>query len=67
MAVDVPGVKMVIEAGELAKQKQLGIAAGTQQRRHLKSYQEAIKRIRDGAIGDIQTARCYWNTAAKYG
>ncbi len=60
VAVDVPGVKMVIEAGELAKQKQLGIVAGTQ-RRHLKSYQEAIKRIQDGAIGDIHTARCYWN------
>ena len=43
VAVDVPGVKMVIEAGELAKQKGLGIAAGTQ-RRHLKSYQETIKR-----------------------
>jgi len=60
VAVDVPGVRMVIDAGELAKQKQLGIAAGTQ-RRHLKSYQEAIKRIQDGAIGDIHTARCYWN------
>ncbi len=59
-AVDAPGVKMVIEAGELAKQKGLGIAAGTQ-RRHLKSYQETIKRIQDGAIGDIVYARCYWN------
>lgn len=60
VAVDVPGVKTVIEAGELAKQKGLGIAAGTQ-RRHLKSYQETIKRIQDGAIGDIVYARCYWN------
>jgi predicted dehydrogenase len=59
-AVDVPGVKTLIEAGELAKQKGLGIAAGTQ-RRHMKSYQEAIQRIRDGAIGDIVYARCYWN------
>ena len=31
-AVDVPGVKMVMEAGELAKKKSLGIAAGTQRR-----------------------------------
>jgi predicted dehydrogenase len=60
VAVDVPGVKMVIEAGQLARQKGLGIAAGTQ-RRHLKSYQETIRRIRDGAIGDIVYARCYWN------
>jgi predicted dehydrogenase len=59
-AVDVPGVKMVVEAGELAKQKGLGIAAGTQ-RRHERSYQETIKRLHDGAIGDIVYAKCYWN------
>jgi predicted dehydrogenase len=59
-AVDVPGVKLVMEAGELAKQKKLGIAAGTQ-RRHMRSYQETIKRIRDGAIGEIVYAKCYWN------
>ncbi len=60
VAVDVPGVKTIIEAGELAAQKGLGIAAGTQ-RRHLKSYQETIRRLHDGAIGDIVYARCYWN------
>jgi len=59
-AVDVPGVKLLIEAGQLAKQKGLGIAAGTQ-RRHQKSYQETIKRLRGGAIGEIVYARCYWN------
>lgn len=59
-AVDVPGVKTVMEAGELAKRKKLGIAAGTQ-RRHLRSYQETIRRLRDGAIGEIVYARCYWN------
>ncbi|HEX2973983.1 MAG TPA: Gfo/Idh/MocA family oxidoreductase, partial [Tepidisphaeraceae bacterium] len=47
VAVDVPGVKMVMEAGALATQKGLGIAAGTQ-RRHQKSYIETIKRLRDG-------------------
>jgi predicted dehydrogenase len=60
VAVDVPGVKTVMEAGQLAQQKGLGIAAGTQ-RRHMRSYQETIKRIRDGEIGDIVYARCYWN------
>lgn len=60
VAVDGPGVRMVIEAGELAKQKKLGIAAGTQ-RRHQRSYQETIKRIHDGAVGDIIYARAYWN------
>jgi predicted dehydrogenase len=59
-AVDVPGVDLVIEAGELARKKNLGIAAGTQ-RRHQKSYQETIKRLRDGAIGEILYAKAYWN------
>jgi predicted dehydrogenase len=59
-AVDVPGIKTVIEAGELAKKKGLGIAAGTQ-RRHSPNYRETIKRLHDGAIGDIVYAKCYWN------
>jgi predicted dehydrogenase len=59
-AVDVPGVKTVIEAGKLAKEKKLGIAAGTQ-RRHSPDYRETIKRLHDGAIGDIVYAKCYWN------
>jgi predicted dehydrogenase len=59
-AVDAPGVRLLIEAGKLAKQKNLGIAAGTQ-RRHQKSYQETIKRIHDGAIGDLVYAKAYWN------
>jgi predicted dehydrogenase len=59
-AVDVPGVRLVMEAGELAKKKGLGIGAGTQ-RRHDRGYQETIKRIHDGAIGEIVYAKCYWN------
>jgi predicted dehydrogenase len=59
-AVDVPGVKTVIEAGKLAKEKNLGIAAGTQ-RRHSPDYRETIQRIHDGAIGEIIYAKCYWN------
>ncbi len=59
-AVDVPGIKMVMEAGELAKQKNLGIVAGTQ-RRHSPNYVETIKRLHDGAIGDFTYAKCYWN------
>jgi predicted dehydrogenase len=59
-AVDATGVRLVIEAGELARKQNLGIAAGTQ-RRHQKSYQETIKRLRDGAIGEILYAKAYWN------
>jgi predicted dehydrogenase len=59
-AVDVPGVRMVMEAGRLAAQKGVGIAAGTQ-RRHEFDYRETVKRIRDGALGEIVYGRCYWN------
>ena len=59
-AVDAPGVRLVMEAGKLAKEKNLGIVSGTQ-RRHMKSYNEAIKRIQDGAIGELVYGSCYWN------
>ena len=54
------GIKMVIEASEQAQQKGLAIVAGTQ-RRHEPRYVETMKRIHDGAIGDIVSAQCYWN------
>jgi len=60
VAVDIPGVKTVMAAGEAAKAKGLGIAAGTQ-RRHQKDYRETIQRIQDGAIGELVYGRCYWN------
>ncbi|TWU64699.1 Gfo/Idh/MocA family protein [Crateriforma conspicua] len=60
VAVDVPGVRMVMEAGKLARQKGLGIAAGTQ-RRHDRGYRETIERIHGGAIGDLVYGKCYWN------
>ncbi len=54
------GIKVVIEASEAATQKKLAIVAGTQ-RRHEAKYVETMKRIRDGAIGKIVSAQCYWN------
>ncbi len=60
LGVDAPGVRMIFEAAELADQKGLGIVCGTQ-RRHDPGYQETVKRIKDGAIGEIHTARAYWN------
>jgi len=58
--VDGPGVRLLLEAGELAREKNLGIVAGTQ-RRHERKYNETIKRIQDGAIGEIVYACAYWN------
>lgn len=60
VAVDGPGVRKVLAAAEEAKKKKLAIVAGTQ-RRHQKGYLETMKRIHDGAIGEIVAARAYWN------
>ena len=51
-AVDATGVRSVIESGEMAKEKNLAIGAGTQRRRE-NSTKEIIRRIHDGEIGDI--------------
>jgi len=60
VAVDAPGVRQVLAAVEEAKKKNLGVGVGLQ-RHHEAKYIETIKRLQDGAIGDIQTARVYWN------
>lgn len=60
VAVDAPGVRTVIAAGEDARAKGLGIVAGTQ-RRHQFEYIETIKRIHDGEIGEIVGGQCWWN------
>ncbi len=58
--VDPKGIRSVIETAELARQKGLSLVAGTQ-RRHSKKYQETIRRIHDGQIGEIVAAQGYWN------
>ena len=60
VAVDPPGIRKVIAAAQQAKKKKLSVVAGTQ-RRHQNHYIEIIKRIHDGAIGDIVAGQCYWN------
>jgi predicted dehydrogenase len=60
VATDPAGVRKVIEAAKLAKQKSLAVAVGLQ-RRHEPRYKETIKRLQDGMIGDIVLARVYWN------
>lgn len=60
VAVDGPGVKRVLAAAEEAKKKNLKVGVGLQ-RHHQDGYIETIKRLHDGAIGDIVAARCYWN------
>lgn len=59
VATDVAGCKEVMEAAKLAQEKGLAIVAGTQ-RRHQGGYVETMKRIHDGAIGELVGGQCYW-------
>ncbi len=63
VAVDGPGVRMVLEAAAAADTKKLGVVAGTQ-RRHQAGYVECVKRLQDGAIGEVVSAQAYWNQGA---
>ncbi|MEM7785995.1 MAG: Gfo/Idh/MocA family oxidoreductase, partial [Planctomycetota bacterium] len=62
VAVDAPGVRRVLRAGEVAKQKGLAVAVGLQ-RRHERAYRETIEKLQDGIIGKLIHTRVYWNGA----
>ncbi|EDM35773.1 probable oxidoreductase [Pedobacter sp. BAL39] len=61
VAVDAPGIRRVLAAAEIAKQKKLNVVVGLQ-RRYQANYRETIKRIQDGAIGDVVGGQVYWNS-----
>jgi myo-inositol 2-dehydrogenase/D-chiro-inositol 1-dehydrogenase len=58
VAVDPPGIRKIIAAGELAKKNSLGVVAGTQ-RRHQANYQRIQYAVERGAIGKI-VGGCVW-------
>jgi len=60
VATDAPGVRRVLAAAAEAKKKNLKVGVGLQ-RHHQAGYLETLKRINDGAIGDIVSMRVYWN------
>jgi predicted dehydrogenase len=60
VAVDAPGIRMVLAAAAEAKRKNLKVGVGFQ-RHHQDVYLETIKRLADGAIGPILYMRAYWN------
>ena len=61
VATDVPGIRRVLAAAEEAKRKKLNVVVGLQ-RRYQANYREALKRIQDGALGDIVSGQVYWNS-----
>jgi myo-inositol 2-dehydrogenase / D-chiro-inositol 1-dehydrogenase len=60
VATDAIGIRKVLEAAELAKQKKLNVVVGLQ--RHYQTvYRQWVDMMQNGVIGDITTARVYWN------
>lgn len=55
VAVDGAGLKMILEASEEAKKKKLNLVSGLVNR-YYSATQETVKRIHDGAIGDVRSA-----------
>jgi len=57
-AVDAPGIRRVLKAGEAARKKNLKIAGGLMSR-HYKPLEHAVEQIHQGAIGDVITCWAY--------
>ena len=60
VATDPAGVKKVLEAAEIAKQKKLNVVVGLQ-RHYQNSYRELYKRVQDGMLGEITSGQVWWN------
>ena len=62
LATDAPGIRQVLATAEKARAKKLNVVVGLQ--RHYQTiYREWVKRMHDGAIGDIVLGRVYWNSS----
>ncbi|MFZ5833062.1 MAG: Gfo/Idh/MocA family protein [Planctomycetota bacterium] len=57
-AVDAPGIRRVLQAGDEAKKKNLKIAGGLMSR-HYRPLEEAVQKVREGLIGDVITCWAY--------
>ena len=66
LATDPVGVRRVLAANAEAKKKNLKVGVGFQ-RHHHPGYIEALKRIQDGAIGEILDVRVYWRGSSRGG
>jgi myo-inositol 2-dehydrogenase / D-chiro-inositol 1-dehydrogenase len=60
VAVDPVGVRSVMAAGKMAESAGLNIVVGTQ-RRHQADYVKTFEMVKNGAIGELVSANCYWN------
>jgi predicted dehydrogenase len=61
VAVDAPGCRAVMEACNEAKQKGLSLVSGLCWR-YDRAMRETMKQVHDGAIGELVTLQCTYNT-----
>ena len=62
VATDVPGVRKVLAAAKMAKEKKLNVVVGLQ-RHYQDSYLAAIDQLKQDKIGKIVSGQVYWNSA----
>lgn len=60
VGTDPTGIRRYMAAAKQSVKDKLSVVAGTQ-RRHQKPYVETIKKIHDGALGEILSGRAYWD------
>ncbi|MBN8577262.1 MAG: Gfo/Idh/MocA family oxidoreductase [Cytophagales bacterium] len=60
VATDPAGIKRVLDAALVARQKKLNVVVGLQ-RHYQNSYRELYKKFKDGLIGEIVSAQAWWN------
>ena len=61
LATDAPGVRKVLAAAQVARQKKLNVVVGLQ-RRYQEIYLNWVDAMQSGKIGDIVTSHVYWNS-----
>ncbi|NJN25296.1 MAG: Gfo/Idh/MocA family oxidoreductase [Cyclobacteriaceae bacterium] len=62
LGTDAAGIRKCLELVKVSESKKLNIVVGLQ-RHYQTNYREVIKRIHDGAIGDVLSGQVYWNGA----
>ncbi len=60
LAVDPVGIRSIITSAKKASALGLNVITGTQ-RRHQEDYIETYKQVASGAIGNITSAKAFWN------
>ena len=63
LAVDVPGYHQIMKTSKLADEKNLAVVVGLQYR-YKHSYDELLKQIRGGTIGDVASLSVFYSVGA---